>query len=167
MDYFLFNFSGVQFHYTMSLIFFGSTISIHAPSRERPSNCRNYVASMADFNPRSLTGATPEPCKGQTLRGFQSTLPHGSDIRRLIELLLFRRFQSTLPHGSDWRTSCATFRCCFSIHAPSRERLTACTIGAAEHVFNPRSLTGATELKSSYYNPFEFSIHAPSRERLS
>ena len=186
MDYFLFNFSGVQFHYTMSLIFFGSTISIHAPSRERP-NQQLHRQGRQHFNPRSLTGATPEPCKGQTLRGFQSTL----------------------PHGSDWRTSCATFRCCFSIHAPSRERLTACTIGAAEHVFNPRSLTGATRgvifaasntalfqstlprgsdlegftelINRNYFNPRSLagatshkttiiirrciSIHAPSRER--
>ena len=121
-------------------------ISIHAPSRERPSNCRNYVASMADFNPRSLTGATPEPCKGQTLRGFQSTLPHGSDIRRLIELLLFRRFQSTLPRGSDNKIILLADNGVISIHAPSRERRLYSLACFARNYFNPRSLAGATIL---------------------
>ena len=145
-----------------------STISIHAPLRERPQRCTaagntaefqstlpygsdNCVtgcyAKFTNFNPRSLTGATPQkaraniayilisihaplrerllaPCAPGTLLGFQSTLPYGSDemwtqiIRPAIE------FQSTLPYGSD---------------SPSHSRKES-----NKPYFNPRSLTGAT-----------------------
>ena len=60
--------------------YFGSRISIHAPSRERPAVYSIYVLDINDFNPRSLTGAT---LYGSFVWGagskFQSTLPHGSD----------------------------------------------------------------------------------------
>ena len=61
--------------------------------------------------------------------GFQSTLPHGSDLtvpNVLIKILLF---QSTLPHGSD----------CI-----------ACILPLIFQYFNPRSLTGAT-INSNYF----------------
>ena len=76
-------------------------ISIHAPSRER-RNLQGASVYHADFNPRSLAGATviisnycklpidfnPRSLAGATLAGwsyrqpsiqFQSTLPRGSD----------------------------------------------------------------------------------------
>ena len=122
-----------------------SSISIHAPSRERPYRSPIDSTSSAfqstlphgsdiwellrkllgiNFNPRSLTGATHRlGLQVHALREFQSTLPHGSDgIPTTIEGIS-NLFQSTLPHGSDLLVflRLLTF-----------------------NDFNPRSLTGAT-----------------------
>ena len=81
-------------------------ISIHAPSRERQQylsavryqaqhfNPRSLTgatilllpvgASTFYFNPRSLTGATNQPPTASSITLFQSTLPHGSDRRKLL-----------------------------------------------------------------------------------
>ena len=59
-------------------LIFDRTISIHAPLRERPITS-GWLSASSDFNPRSLTGATKPPELQQTLFGFQSTLPYGSD----------------------------------------------------------------------------------------
>ena len=75
------------------------------------------------FNPRSLTGATSSYQLLFLLFKFQSTLPHGSDLRRYLDYhdnsnfnprsltgatqhryqwaVDDMQFQSTLPHGSD------------------------------------------------------------------
>ena len=98
----------------------------------------------SDFNPRSLTGATPHGPIYRRPGIFQSTLPYGSDL--LLPVLLHRYeisihaplrerlyyitptnrqslFQSTLLYGSDASTA-------INSAVPSN--------------FNPRSLTGAT-----------------------
>ena len=75
-------------------------ISIHAPSRERLLN-GNGITKYSNFNPRSLTGATPLSYRIKLPSAFQSTLPHGSDCELLDETV-------TDNH--------------ISIHAPSRER---------------------------------------------
>ena len=56
-----------------------SSISIHAPLRERQK--RHYeLARRVNFNPRSLTGATVHAGSTPMITGaFQSTLPYGSD----------------------------------------------------------------------------------------
>ena len=60
------------------------------------------LAKWANFNPRSLAGAT---------RFRPARLPERTT------------FQSTLPRGSDLDTAKADLRqVCISIHAPSRER---------------------------------------------
>ena len=120
-------------------------LSIHAPSRERPSARRMFFTSPP----------------------FQSTLPRGSDKSRPFFGSHSLRFQSTLPRGSDPYgfnvVGAVTF---LSIHAPSRERhagmIALCCSSAA---FNPRSLAGATVdmFRHGTYN--RLSIHAPSRER--
>ena len=100
-----------------------SRISIHAPSRERRRFMRKVILMMifqstlprgsdswviakfgtdANFNPRSLAGATFRSCTLQGLYLFQSTLPRGSD-------------QIPFYHHH--------FLGNISIHAPSRERL--------------------------------------------
>ena len=141
-----------------------SSISIHAPSRER------------------RTGRV----ESEVQRIFQSTLPHGSDQdkvnprcplaisihapsreRLFIFYLLASTmiFQSTLPHGSDFDDFVLIF---------------------GNINFNPRSLTGATQEKPRVAAVIAFqstlphgsddarehgvdfidiSIHAPSRER--
>ena len=53
-------------------------ISIHAPSRERPTNTAASTQRIY-FNPRSLTGATVQVLVVNVGTEFQSTLPHGSD----------------------------------------------------------------------------------------
>ena len=76
------------------------TISILAPSRERPASACRLPSCTRYFNPRSLAGAT---------------------ITLVVILRIFL-FQSTLPRGSDkyWRYSKDFY--IISIHAPSRER---------------------------------------------
>ena len=57
-----------------------SDISIHAPSRERPTGFTNDGRQLI----------------------FQSTLPHGSDLQYFVQhMQAASAFQSTLPHGSD------------------------------------------------------------------
>ena len=119
-----------------------------------------------NFNPRSLTGATAysnqlvlqskisihAPSRERQLLPllltitlvFQSTLPHGSDLVFQVKQLATPLFQSTLPHGSD---------------IPRRA-----VYGPSNH-FNPRSLTGATEMLAHMLHDVIISIHAPSRER--
>ena len=54
-------------------------ISIHAPLRERRAVLEREIFRLY-FNPRSLTGATFNPVSStHWLKGFQSTLPYGSD----------------------------------------------------------------------------------------
>ena len=97
-------------------------ISIHAPSRERPtqrptrsmyptfqstlprgSDCLDTGNSVIfrDFNPRSLAGATRS---------------------HACMVLYISVFQSTLPRGSDLVQPPSFFVIGISIHAPSRER---------------------------------------------
>ena len=129
------------------------SISIHAPSRERPitayqlrqckpfqstlphgSDRKSWALYVTDFyfNPRSLTGATGVAVKPNTgTSGFQSTLPHGSDPAVLISVRLHHLI---------------------SIHAPSRERPKLTPVLSVWHAyFNPRSLTGATFIIHFYW----------------
>ncbi len=86
--------------YALALLLRG-LISIHAPSRERRYIASNIGAGIKYFNPRSLTGATER--------------------------------QNGAP--------CVIY---ISIHAPSRERRKSKTCVLNNCYFNPRSLTGAT-----------------------
>ena len=115
-----------------------------------------YRKGSADFNPRSLTGATQiQLTYNNDSYEFQSTLPHGSDPVRPRSRTFTQKFQSTLPHGSDvmlGRPEPEDFG--ISIHAPSRERPTISHFAPLYgYYFNPRSLTGAT-----YRNFFYFTI---------
>ena len=126
------------------------TISIHAPSRERHRLCQVFFC-LADFNPRSLTGATlPAANLAFGVANFNprsltgATLPPDSS---LVEVVHFNprsltgatfktngriysvSFQSTLPHGSD---------------NPYTGEVDT------NKYFNPRSLTGATAFWLSY-----------------
>ena len=102
-------------------------ISIHAPLRERPwrtssvANKLRFQSTLpcgsdnppvvqiciqtADFNPRSLAGAT-EQVKADTIAHLQISIHAPSRERRYSLILVSRRyliFQSTLPRGSDER----------------------------------------------------------------
>ena len=136
-----------------------------------------------DFNPRSLTGATPSarlPCQqgGISIHAPSRERPlsvkaptisttisiHAPSRERppaLSIVAMALPFQSTLPHGSDPQAVpifCRKRQ--ISIHAPSRERpgvKALSTLGVVN--FNPRSLTGATWNAtayiptSAYFNP--------------
>ena len=128
----------------MSLIFFGSTISIHAPSRERP-NQQLHRQERQHFNPRSLTGATLQILE-LPVQYFISI--HAPSRERLVSptfALVGSPFQSTLPNGSDQVIAVIMLPAwLISIHAPSRERRLSPAKVRRCAVFNPRSLTGAT-----------------------
>ena len=141
-------------------------ISIHAPSRERPSACVRNILLHIYFNPRSLTGATEQATADITTVAISIHAPSRE------------RQDIYAKKGKDWE---------ISIHAPSRERLIFGHILNPSHNFNPRSLTGATHAdgaageRGRYFNPrsltgatdhttellliASISIHAPSRER--
>ena len=63
------------------------------------------------FNPRSLAGATPSRWAAAipALR-FQSTLPRGSDMYKSSSSILVSVFQSTLPRGSDTQSTLKKLR---------------------------------------------------------
>ena len=97
-------------------------ISIHAPLRERLWSLK-LQGSCSNFNPRSLTGATPGSTSLPSLTTFQSTLPYGSDMLVTAWFVMLLLFQSTLPYGSDgYLSSDWTMGNHISIHAPLRER---------------------------------------------
>ena len=100
-----------------------SVISIHAPLRER--RCRGNLVI--------------------TMRRFQSTLPHGSDIKSILRVML-------RPYFNPRSLAGATSACLLSIYR-------------IRH-FNPRSLAGATGETKAVKDVLKISIHAPSRERL-
>ena len=146
--------------------------------------------SPADFNPRSLTGATGRGngfSKSFTISihapsrerhnlplccclplQFQSTLPHGSDGNMFSNCYeLTTLFQSTLPHGSDQKYPAEAY----DTADFNPRSLTGATLKDAKayisiNNFNPRSLTGATSCRNGYKLNIMISIHAPSRERL-
>ena len=100
-----------------------------------------------NFNPRSLTGATP-------------TKP---PIEPTIEISIHAPLRERLAENQ------LTIICFdISIHAPLRERLMKqlCKCSLASY-FNPRSLTGATVRRPGVFIKLTISIHAPLRERLS
>ena len=120
------------------------SISIHAPSRERP----------AVF-----------PIVGRA-KAFQSTLPRGSD---LVLLMFVYPLTISIHAPSRERRQASTDNGSFgriSIHAPSRERLCKhSNYHRTPSDFNPRSLAGATVIDVAEDKSTVISIHAPSRER--
>ena len=112
---------------------------------------------MVDLSLICLTFQSTLPCgsdhASNTLLSmfhvFQSTLPCGSDPFILFSRIWLSSFQSTLPCGSDgidadvWASGDV-----FSIHAPLRERPAGIFLSSLPSVFNPRSLTGATDNRS-------------------
>ena len=118
-------------------------------------------ATLENFNPRSLTGATAKCAHivGGTNK-FQSTLPHGSDCLILFCNLDVVRISIHAPSRERQRMNEGGLGAVFiSIHAPSRERPGPLTTQQHHFHFNPRSLTGATLKKIivilmlSYFNP--------------
>ena len=124
------------------------------------------VTHDANFNPRSLTGAT------ETLTDFCKFSSHFNP-RSLTGATLWIisnggviLFQSTLPYGSDGQFLFLQFLLfVISIHAPLRERHRAAKEKVEAAHFNPRSLTGATMLCVWLREACDISIHAPLRER--
>ena len=157
--------TGATFH--NNPLFTKTSISIHAPSRER------HKILNASYNRLK----------------FQSTLPHGSDPSSPSARPGFRYFNPRSLTGATIILFCSCAKQEISIHAPSRERLTALikyihsikfqstlphgsdpsspSARPGFRYFNPRSLTGATIILFCSCAKQEISIHAPSRERLT
>ena len=121
-------------------------ISIHAPSRERPSSRKSTNGKQS----------------------FQSTLPRGSDGVYRPHDFDFADFISI--HAPSRERRYIAFQpfdvLVISIHAPSRERRSFPILSSRfRRHFNPRSLAGATGKTRSMMWTGKISIHAPSRER--
>ena len=120
------------------------------------------------FNPRSLTGAT-------TISHFALVYCHDFNPRSLtgatagmIDTAGRRvNFNPRSLTGATYGYNTVGAVTFSSIHAPSRERPSACVRNILLHIyFNPRSLTGATVVLNAATAKNFISIHAPSRERL-
>ena len=98
------------------------TISIHAPSRERPPRPLREDG-IRHFNPRSLAGATRDDVQRGIWKPFQSTLPRGSD-------------------ANDWKL----LGNAMNFNPRSLAGATICLLASNGPIsnFNPRSLAGAT-----------------------
>ena len=105
----------------MSTIICRPKISIHAPLRERLEAAKERIEE-ADFNPRSLTGATEASNHSMSFLpiSIHAPLRERHDFLRCINYPLI--FQSTLPYGSDVALLCCECLQVISIHAPLRER---------------------------------------------
>ena len=159
-----------------------TAISIHAPSRERPTFGKANLLRFVDFNPRSLAGATAFAMQQQRRRKFQSTLPRGSDLLRLCISrfnsyfnprslagattkstlsALMTAFQSTLPRGSDHVMPGDDERAAISIHAPSRERpissIHFCTISVFQSTL-PRGSDPFVMVYEKWSAPFQSTL---------
>ena len=127
----------------MTRLLFYISISIHAPSRERPG-LEPRDEPREHFNPRSLAGATALCYGFFTCEDISIHAPSRERQRLGHDDIKTKLFQSTLPRGSD---------------ADKHKRL------LSHNYFNPRSLAGATALLHDLPLLADISIHAPSRER--
>ena len=142
------------------------TISIHAPSRERRFTTRTFgltlifqstlprgsdrtslinVNQTANFNPRSLAGATSV----LSILFFLAIISIHAPSRERQSSPFFGshslRFQSTLPRGSDDFYWPSFAHLGISIHAPSRERPDRLSYGTLKLIFQstlPRGSDG-------------------------
>ena len=123
----------------------------------------------ANFNPRSLTGATYCNCHSlPLLLDFNPRSLTGATLTA-TELLSIVEFQSTLPHGSDFRVTLGRPEPeDISIHAPSRERPLMFLPTFGQKKFQSTLPHGSDKrVYGVITNTGEISIHAPSRERLA
>ena len=150
---------------------------------------RPHVHLQRRFNPRPRMGATQPLQLGGDQAVFQSTPPHGSDLRCSANMRLLTEFQSTPPHGSDRLLRSSASRTtrfnprprmgatraarrverspAVSIHAPAWERRLTVTLHAGQRRFNPRPRMGATHSLAVFRRHSGVSIHAPAWERRS
>ena len=151
----------IEIHNVLQII-----ISIHAPSRERLYS-RYLVYRDADFNPRSLTGAT------KLLKDILASLkyfnPRSLTGATGMTMVISRLtpFQSTLPHGSDKDKRLKDNIHVISIHAPSRERQAPVRQAYRSYIFQSTLPHGSDIWPKLLQCRRAISIHAPSRERLA
>ena len=121
-----------------------SSISIHAPLRERQK--RHYeLARRVNFNPRSLTGATITLIWCPISLFISIHAPSRERHKIPLYCCLLPLFQSTLPRGSDF---CALvgflMMSDFNPRSLAGATLTPIVKLSIGSHFNPRSLAGAT-----------------------
>ena len=120
-------------------------ISIHAPSRERPTAIRVMAAPQLHFNPRSLAGATKRLYS--SLLSLRISIHAPSRERRNITVNVGSGGGDFNPRSLTGATSLVHY------------------ISTSFNDFNPRSLTGATLAFFARTWGNYISIHAPLRER--
>ena len=119
-------------------------ISIHAPSRERQfASSAGMVATIISIHAPSRERPLIALITPSFLTHFNPRSLTGA-TELLQNISINTGFQSTLPHGSDTYIN-------FTLSSIS--------------YFNPRSLTGATSILEQELRDPKISIHAPSRER--
>ena len=123
-------------------------ISIHAPSRERPSLVKGLQWVNGYFNPRSLAGATDGEQVSPMLRMISI---HAPSRERPVEYIRYSIQPDISIHAPSRERRGASATSVddegISIHAPSRERRgKAASFLCNSLYFNPRSLAGATTI---------------------
>ena len=78
-----------------------STISIHAPLRERRAKASGFKSCRKISIHAPLRERHHGFCLNFNDEVFQSTLPYGSDVGLQEVEIVGLEFQSTLPYGSD------------------------------------------------------------------
>ena len=140
-------------------------ISIHAPLRERLEAAKERIEE-ADFNPRSLTGATLHCFVANVCRSFQSTLPYGSDASSGEAANTLSYFNPRSLTGATCATMLDNAGANISIHAPLRERPNDGVVtGIGWFISIHAPLRERPVLIAYKRTAFEISIHAPLRER--
>ena len=120
-------------------------ISIHAPSRERLLQLATSCPEVAISIHAPSRERPPAPRRQSSVQIFQSTLPRGSDVRRVAGVSNVNYFNPRSLAGATRSNQFYRHYGGISIHAPSRER-----------PIRQKTVRPATPI----------SIHAPSRERL-
>ena len=146
------------------------------------------LGQYANFNPRSLAGATfkipdyylklfisihapsrerqPTKSHKKSPRLISIHAPSRERPNMVILLCYLITFQSTLPRGSDLSEPDLSY---VPVHFNPRSLAGATIIPGVPNIgighFNPRSLAGATVSLSNLSSSATISIHAPSRER--
>ena len=118
-------------------------ISIHAPSRERQQK-QDTVLSFADFNPRSLAGATFNWTQEKERAAISIHAPSRERQAHILSARNHHNFNPRSLAGATLSGKSLEIAKSISIHAPSRERR--------------RGTAWLRKLR-------RISIHAPSRER--
>ena len=144
--------------------------------------------AYANFNPRSLAGATDGRTVVVDVKGISIHAPSRERRQRETRYNLTGHFNPRSLAGATAEAERHIKNGSISIHAPSRERpsrlkpkmlrlsfqstlprgsdSSLVKSGFVRRYFNPRSLAGATYYAVPYAQHTAISIHAPSRERL-
>ena len=140
-------------------------ISIHAPAWGATEIVERGRQAFDISIHAPAWGATECALGDVSYSEFQSTLPHGERLNRVIRMARRSQFQSTLPHGErpDVLEALAAI-VAISIHAPAWGATAANGIQEPQPAyFNPRSRMGSDNgATGTITATVAISIHAPA-----